>query len=283
MAGQKMTPNGSYRSMPRAMLEREYSPSSMVGGDISGYLAAYAERSAKARRDFPCREDVRYGGSQAEVLDFFPAPVRDAPLFVFVHGGYWQELSQKESAPMAAQLLAAGFAFATLNYVLAPQGTVELMVAQVARALSFLQKNAPDLGFDRRRITLCGHSAGAHLAAMQITLAHPPFDREGLEHLVLLSGIYDLDPIPLTSINDPLGLDARRAPAVSPMFLAPTAHPRVTVAVAERDTGEFRRQSKDFALHLGRHGLDASYLLVSGRDHFDIILDLSFVLAELRK
>jgi len=115
MAGQKMTPNGSYRSMPRAMLEREYSPSSMVGGDISGYLAAYAERSAKARRDFPCREDVRYGGSQAEVLDFFPAPVRDAPLFVFVHGGYWQELSQKESAPMAAQLLAAGFAFATLN------------------------------------------------------------------------------------------------------------------------------------------------------------------------
>ena len=81
----------------------------------------------------------------------------------------------------------------------------------------------------------------------------------------------------------PDGLDARRAHAVSPMFLAPTAHPRVTVAVAERDTGEFRRQSKDFALHLGRHGLDASYLLVSGRDHFDIILDFSFVLAELRK
>src|SRR5436309_2769043 len=132
--------------MAPAVLEREYSPSSMVGGDISGYLEAYAERSAVARRDFPCREDVRYGPS-----------------------------------------------------------------------------------------------------ATQITLAHPPFDPQGLEHLLLLSGIYDLDPILLTSINDLLGLDAKRAHALSPMFLVPTVRPGVTVAVAERDTNEFRRQGKDFA------------------------------------
>jgi arylformamidase len=260
------------------ILEREYSPSSMVGGDISGYLALYAERSAEARRNLLCREDVRYGPAAAEMLDFFPAARKDAPLFVFVHGGYWQELSQKESAPMAAQVLAAGYAFATIDYTLAPEGTIEQMVDEVSRALGFLEKNGGDFGFDLKRITLSGHSAGAHLAAMQITLAKPPFDRGGLERLLLLSGIYDLDPIPLTSINDPLGLDAAHAHALSPVFLTPIAHPRVTVAVAERDTSEFRRQSKDFALHLGRHGLDASYVLVPGRDHFDIILDLAFAL-----
>jgi arylformamidase len=267
-----------YRSMSPRVLEREYSPSTMVGGDISGYLADYAQLSAEARRRFPCREDLRYGHRAAEVLDYFPAAQKVAPLFVFVHGGYWQELSQKDSAPMAAEVLNAGFAFATVNYTLALQGSIELMVEEVAHALGYLQRIATDFGFDPKRITLAGHSAGAHLAAMQITLRDPPFDPQGLECLLLLSGIYDLDPIPLTSINDPLGLDAVKAHALSPMFLAPVAHPRATVAVAERDTREFRRQSKDFALHLGRHGVEASYLLVPDRDHFGIILDLGFAL-----
>lgn len=266
----------SYRSMTPRVLEREYSPSSMIGGDISDYLAAYAERSAKARRDFPCREDLHYGPAETEVLDFFPGSRAGARLFVFVHGGYWQDLSQKDSAPMAGEVLAAGFAFATLNYTLAPLGTIEVMVDQVGRALGFLQKSAGDLGFDAHRITLSGHSAGAHLAAMQIISKDVPFDAEGLEHLLLLSGIYDLEPIPLTSINDLLGLDAMRAHSLSPMFLTPVAHPKVTVAVAERDTSEFRRQGKEFSIYLGRHGLDASYLLVPGRNHFDIILDLGF-------
>jgi arylformamidase len=62
------------------------------------------------------------------------------------------------------------------------------------------------------------------------------------------------------------------------MLLAPCAHPRVTVAVAERDTAEFRRQSREFASHLRRHGVDAQYRLIPGRNHFDIILDLGFAL-----
>jgi arylformamidase len=269
--------------MPPDVLEREYSPSSMLGGDISAYLTAYAELSLSARRNLPCREDLRYGPGEAEVLDFFPAAEKNAPLFVFVHGGYWQELSQKESAPMAAEVLGMGYAFATINYTLAPQGTIALMVEEVARALGFLQGSARDLGFDPKRITLSGHSAGAHLTAMQITRKDPPFDVQGLEHVLLLSGIYDLEPIPLTAINDPLGLDTAEAHALSPMFLAPLFRPTVTVAVAARDTGEFRRQASDFALHLGRHGLDARHLLVPGRDHFDIILDLGFVLGAPRR
>jgi len=264
--------------MSPATLEREYSPSSMIGGDISGYLDLYARRSAEARRDFPCREDIPYGPGADEVLDFFPARGAGAPLFVFVHGGYWQALSHKDSAPMAGEVLKAGYAFATLNYTIAPQGTVEAMVAQVGRALAFLQKSASDLGYDGNRITLSGHSAGAQLAAMQLMQQRPSFDLGALEHLLLLSGIYDLDPILLTSINDLLGLDEKRAQALSPMFLSPAATPRVSVAVAERDTAEFRRQSKDFSLHLGRHGCASSYVLGLERDHFDIILDLGFAM-----
>lgn len=159
----------------------------MLSGDISDYIAIYAERSAAARRNFPCREDLRYGPEPAQVLDFFPAASPDAPLFVFIHGGYWQELSHKESAPMAPQLLEAGFAFATLNYTLAPKATLAVMIGEIARALRFLREGASDLGFDPRRITLSGHSAGAHLAAMHIMREVPALASDAKRSLVVLS------------------------------------------------------------------------------------------------
>jgi arylformamidase len=154
--------------MPRELIEGEYSPSSMLGGGISGYLAAYAELSAKARRQFACREDLRYGGRETERLDFFPPLQKGSPLFVFVHGGYWQELSHKQSSPMAGEVLEAGFAFASIDYTLAPAAPISLMVEEVGLALAFLRESADELGFTAERITLAGHSAGAHLAAMQI-------------------------------------------------------------------------------------------------------------------
>jgi arylformamidase len=268
-----------YRGLSSARLEAEMSPSSMFGGAIDAYLEAYAERSANARRKLACRENISYGDAPSELLDFFPASEAGAPLFIFVHGGYWQELSHKDGAPMAAEMIAMGYAFAALDYTLAPKGTIEQMIAEVGRAISFLQSNAVELCFDPSRITLSGHSAGAHLAAMQI-MRHPP--ASGIEHLLLLSGVYDLEPVALTSINDPLGLDIDRARALSPMFLKPLAHPRVTVAVADGDTREFRWQSEEFAAHLTRFGCRTTFLTVPGRNHFDIILDLSFARDDLR-
>jgi arylformamidase len=251
----------------------------MLSGDIGAYLEAYAERSAEARRRLGCREDIPYGDGPSELLDFFPAREPDAPLFIFVHGGYWQELSHKDGAPMAAEVIEKGYAFAALDYTLAPRGTIEKMIAEVGRAISFLESKADELGFDAARITLSGHSAGAHLVAMQI-MGRPPVP--GIEHLLLLSGVYDLEPVALTSINDPLGLDIARAHALSPLLLNPVVHPRVTVAVADRDTGEFHRQSKAFAEHLARSGCPTTFLTVPGRNHFDIILDLSFARDHLR-
>src|SRR5215213_514032 len=110
-----------YRGISRARLETEMSPSSMLDGDIGAYLEAYAERSAEARRSLGCREDVSYGNGRSELLDFFPARTAGAPLFIFVHGGYWQELSHKDGAPMAAEMIPKGYAFAAVDYTLAPR------------------------------------------------------------------------------------------------------------------------------------------------------------------
>ncbi|SHE95791.1 hypothetical protein SAMN05444279_112108 [Ruegeria intermedia] len=61
-----------YRGFSQEQLEREYAPSSMIGGDIAPYLAAYSALSAQARAQLTVQENLDYGDAPAQVLDFFP-------------------------------------------------------------------------------------------------------------------------------------------------------------------------------------------------------------------
>src|SRR5690606_10365618 len=143
-----------------------------------------------------------------------------SPLLVFIHGGYWQELSKASSLFAAPDCIEAGVAFAAIDYTLAPQASVHAMALECRRALSYLHEHSAELGLDPQRIVIAGSSAGAHLAAMCCLR-----DWEDATNLpaglpaaaVLVSGIYDLEPLIDTSINGPLSLDAAAAGAVSPL------------------------------------------------------------------
>lgn len=264
-----------YRGFSSAELEKEYSPSSMTGGDISPYLTAYEDISAAARAALDVQENLKYGPSEAHVLDYFPSPTDNkSPLHVFIHGGYWQALSQRESAVVARPLVGDGIAFATLNYTLAPNARLEDMITECAQALMWLASQAEKLGFDPGRVTLSGHSAGAHLATMVMNRSGNALKQAGLAigDLILISGVYDLEPIAETSINDPLQLTAQDIADLSPIHHLPLADIRTRVTVAERDTMEFIRQSRDYAELLRKAGRTVSFDLQPGRHHFDIIL-----------
>ncbi len=263
-----------YRGFSQAELEREYSPSSMIGGDLSPYLASYCALSAQARANLPVRENLAYGTTPKQVLDFFPAPAANAPLHVFIHGGYWQALSQRESAMMAPVLHENGQAFATLNYTLAPFARLGEMVAECRDALLWLASQAQDLGYDPAQVTLSGHSAGAQLAAMVMATASNDLAQAGLRvrNVILISGIYDLEPISLTPVNDPLQLSKVEVHDLSPSLNLPLPGPRYRITVAERDTPEFIRQSRDYAERLRKAGHSVSFDLQQGKHHFDIIL-----------
>lgn len=275
--------SGLYRGFSAEELERQYTPSAMVGGDLTPFVEAYTRLSAKARRELPCREDLSYGEAPEQVLDFFPAATANAPLVLFVHGGYWQELSHKQSAPMAAHVVGAGHAFATLNYTLAPTARLDQMVGEVARALDWLARHGGALGCDTSRITLVGHSAGAHLAAMQLHRDPAALGAAAgaLEAVVLLSGVFDLRPIAQTGIDDVLKLTPAEVEGLSPQLLAPGSlspvRGPVHVLAAQNDTPEFIRQSRDYAGHLGAAGIDSSFRIVAARNHFDIILDWALI------
>src|SRR4029077_18660124 len=88
--------DAAWRSWPLARREKEYSPSSCIPASAP-ILAAYAERSREAERRFACRKNLRWGDNPDRTCDFFPAASSAAPLLLFIHGGYWQELSKNES------------------------------------------------------------------------------------------------------------------------------------------------------------------------------------------
>ncbi|WP_171133617.1 MULTISPECIES: alpha/beta hydrolase [unclassified Ruegeria] len=263
-----------YRGFSQDELEQAYSPSSMVGGDISPYLASYAALSAQARADNTVRENLRYGDAPTQVLDFFPARDANAPLHVFIHGGYWRALSQRDSAVMAPAIVDAGQCFATLNYTLAPDARLPQMISECRDALLWLAQEAQALGIDPRRITLSGHSAGAHLAAMVMATSADALAKAGLRlrEVILISGVFDLEPISLVSVNEPLQLTPVDIHDLSPILRLPTPGPHYHVTVAEHDTPEFIRQSRDYAEALRKAGHSVSFELQRGMQHFDIIM-----------
>ncbi len=263
-----------YRGFSRTELEQQYSPSSMIGGDLSPYLASYAALSARARTDLEVQENLAYGDTAAQVLDFFPAAEPRAPLHVFIHGGYWQALSQRDSAMMAPVMHENGQAFATLNYTLAPHARLGHMIEECLNALLWLGSRAESLGFDPSNVTLSGHSAGAHLATMVMATSSNALAQAGLRvrNVILISGVFDLEPISLTSVNEPLQLSKVEVHDLSPCLNLPTPGPRYRVTVAERDTPEFIRQSRDYAELLRKAGHSVSFDLQRGKHHFDIIM-----------
>lgn len=141
-------------------------------------LERWAQRQGTAQDSTAPRaarpQTIAYGSDPLQVMDVWPAAHTagpagpPAPLVVFVHGGGWQRGSKDNAAGSWKQVHypAQGYVYASLNYRLVPQATVEQQAADIAAALKTLLDRAGPLGIDHRRVVLMGHSAGAHLVAL---------------------------------------------------------------------------------------------------------------------
>ncbi|WP_258534687.1 alpha/beta hydrolase [Streptomyces sp. PT12] len=244
---------------------------------MSVFLAAYATRSARTRAELPVYAGLPYGPLPCETLDFFPARGPRAPLLVFVHGGYWQELGKDDSSFPARWLVPSGAAFAAIGYGLAPRYPLDEIVGQVRRAVRWLVEHAQDLDVDSERIVLAGSSAGAHLALMALLDGWIPGGTRPADVIagaVLLSGVYDLEPVRLTYVNEPLGLDAEAAARLSPIHHLPDRLPPLVVARGGAETDEFARQHRELVEAVTPRTAAVDDLVITHRNHFDITFDL---------
>ena len=259
-----------------------YSPSSCIEGDYQPYIEQYERRSAQARLLCSGWRSLAYGDAPSQTMDFFP-PVGSegnlAPALVFFHGGYWQELSKRESAFAASAWVDQGVGYAAVDYTLAPAATVDEIVVECRNAVLWLHDHASELGLDPKRIVAVGSSAGAHLAAM-VALHHwqpSHLDHNLLRGVVLLSGVYDLRPLVGTSIAEPLRLDTAKAIELSPSSADLNHFPPSLLAWGQAETDEFKHQSRDFAQQLRSAGNTTDAFEVAARNHFDVVFEIGDV------
>lgn len=252
-----------WRGMDRAALDAAYNNRAAVP-ETDRFFTDWAERSADVRAARPHRSNVRFGPNLAETMDIFEAANHAAPFLLFVHGGYWRSLDKAQFSFVVDGPMAHGFAVGVMNYTLAPATTVEGIVAEVRRAVAWLaEKEAPG-----RALYIAGHSAGGHLTAAAM-------DHPAIRGALAISGIYDLEPIRLSYLNDEVRLSEDEVPRVSPMRHLPDRSAPLLVSVGADELPELRRQSADYWAAWASRGLTGAMVSMKGENHFSIVDDLA--------
>ncbi len=240
-------------------------------------IARYGTDSAKVRAATPPNSQ-KYGPSDAETLDIFapPNPGR-APIHVFVHGGAWASLSKDDASAAAPTFLDAGAIYIALNFANIPAVRLPDMAAQVRRALSWVHTNAASFGGNADAIHISGHSSGAHLAAV---LATTDWTAQGkpidlIKSTLLLSGIYDLYPVMLSSRRTYLKLTPDETLALSPLRHLDQWHCPTGIFVGDQESPEFKRQQSVMADVLAGQGLLRQRGVLFNQTHFEVPEQLS--------
>ena len=254
-----------WRGMSKEELDRGLNNGLAVpgSGDI---MANWEQRSAALRTRYPAHLDLRYGPRERNRIDFLKAGER-APTLLFIHGGYWQMRAKEFFTLVAEGALAHGINVALTGYTLAPDATLDEIVAEIHAAIDFLQRELPALGGDGKGIVVSGWSAGGHLTAM--ALSHPHV-RAGLG----ISGIYDLEPIRHSYLDDKLRLDEAASRRNSPVKQPTGPDKPLSLVVGSTELPLLRQQTADFACYRAKHGLPVSYEQIAGANHFTIMNEM---------
>jgi arylformamidase len=267
-----------WRGYGQAALDRQYNSRGTVA-DAGIYLREYADRTRGAKASLLCHENLCYGDGTDDRLDLYPAAANAAtaaPVLVFIHGGDWRALSKNDSGFAAPAFTASGAVFVALDFTLVPASTLPAMGAQVRRALVWLSQNVAAYGGDPARIHIAGHSSGANLVG-QCLMAQPAgvngAGPELIKSALMISGLGDLEPVRLSFRNQQLNLTPEVVSRASLLHQQPGTHCPLLVAVGEKETEDYRRQSRELAEYWRSHGNAATLLELKGRHHFDAVLE----------
>ena len=243
--------------------------------DFMVYARHYTDESRVARHRLRAVLDVPYGPTRAETLDIFPAEGRNAPVFVFIHGGYWRMLSSKEFSCVALGLHALGITTVVANYALAPHVSIDEITRQMRSAVAWVLRRIERYGGDPSRVAVGGHSAGGHLTAMCLqTRWREDYGLPGDDPIaagVLVSGLYDLQPLRYSLMQPMIQLDDGIIRRNSPMFSVRPCKTPVLLAWGADEPDEFRRQSDDFNSAWAAAGNRSKRAPIAGANHFTAI------------
>ena len=265
--------------------DRMYNNRALVP-DFAHHLSTWTVRSILARQLPGTHLDIPYGLGEGETLDVFrPRGESDgaagkAPVLVFLHGGYWRSLDKSDHSFVASEFTDEGACVVVPNYALCPGTdahpvTVPHIALQMVKALVWTWRNISQYGGDATRITVVGHSAGGHLAAMMLACVWKAVAADLPDSLVKnalsISGLYELDAMRRTPfLQQSLRLTPGDAIKASPAWM-PRPSQGVLYSVCGGDeSAEFIRQNRLIQQSWGRHTVPVCEVL-PGLNHFSVL------------
>jgi arylformamidase len=254
-----------WRGMSQEGRDRGLNNGVAVAGSAD-IVAGWERRSAEMRGRYSDHLDLRYGPRERNRIDFLKSAEK-GPTLVFIHGGYWQHRAKEVFTLFAAGPMARGINVALFGYTLAPDATLDEIVAEIHQGIDYLIEQLPALGGNASPIVVSGWSAGGHLAS--VALSHPQV-KAGMG----ISGIYDLEPIRHSYLNVKLGLDEVMSRRNSPAMQAGGAMKPMSLVVGSAELPLLRKQTADFACHRAKYGLPVTYEEIPGADHFTVMNEM---------
>ena len=234
-------------------------------------MAGWQRDAAAYRTEHP-PEIIAYGSGARENIDLFRAG-ENAPVAMFIHGGYWQALDGTWFSHMARGLNAHGISIAIPTYDLCPNVSIAQILDQMRAATLEIHR------LTGQRAIATGHSAGGHLAACLLATDWQTIDSSLPPDLVpaayCISGLFDLRPLVTTSLNTALKLDLAEAERLSPLFWPPPRDAKLHAVVGECESSEYHRQSRELAQRWSGRAAEISSGVIAGANHFTVIAPLA--------
>ena len=206
---------------------------------------------------FERHEAIAYGERPGDKLDVYAPRSLSAvarPVIVFFYGGSWQDGRREEYLFAAEAFTARGFVVVVPDYRKYPEVHYPVFVQDGARAVAWTVANVARYGGDPSRITLMGHSAGAHIAAM---LAYnreflDAASRKAVRAFVGLAGAYDFVPSE-EPIREALTFHGGTAAAM-PVRYVTGGEPPSLLLTGDRDTRVNPENTRSLARRLQQAG-----------------------------
>ena len=262
-----------WRALTQAQLDAAYDQR-LHAPNMAAVMAELAQARAQAQARLPQRQRQAYGPQSVEALDWYPCGQAQAPVVFFVHGGAWRSGQAKDYAFFVEWMLKAGMDVAVPDFaaVTEVEGDLGKLYRQVSMALRWVVGRKSSAGLPLHPpVHVCGHSSGAHLAAC---LATDPALARSVASLTLCSGLYELEPVSLSSRSRYVRFTSAMVHSLSPLAQVQHIQAPVTLLYGSQETPEFIRHTLAFHQTLQTAGQRSSLHCGEGLNHFDILATL---------